>query len=103
VFHSRDAVGTGGAVRGLSAATAWTDLGFLRSGSRLQDEFPEGRDLLLDQGITVLVERWRIRYNTIKPHSPLGLQTAGTQGLTNLNAGPDGGYLAMRSRATLTI
>jgi hypothetical protein len=37
-----------------------------------QRRVPEWGDLLLDQGLRVLAERWRVHYNTVRPHSSLG-------------------------------
>jgi putative transposase len=40
--------------------------------SKLRDEFLNGEIFYSMKEIRVLAERWRIRYNTIRPHSSLG-------------------------------
>ncbi len=40
--------------------------------SKLRDEFLNGGDLLLDDGDQAAAERWRVHYNTVRPHSSLG-------------------------------
>ncbi len=77
--------------------------------------FPEWRNLLLDQGTArMLAERWRVHYNTIRPHSSLGYRSPAPEAwLTNntrhgevetamrfpLPHTPDGGYLKSETAA----
>ncbi len=40
--------------------------------SKLQDEFLNGEVFYSLQELLVLAERWRVHYNTVRPHSSLG-------------------------------
>lgn len=78
--------------------------------SKLRDEFLNGEIFYSMKEIRVLAERWRIHYNTIRPHSSLGYKPpAPAAWLTSSNTGygevestqrfplphtPDGGYPA---------
>jgi putative transposase len=78
--------------------------------SKLRDEFLNGEIFYSMKEIRVLAERWRIHYNTVRPHSSLGYKPpAPAAWLTSSNTGygevestqcfplhhtPDGGYPA---------
>jgi putative transposase len=79
--------------------------------SRLRDEFLNGETFYSMKEIRVLAERWRIHYNTVRPHSSLGYRPPAPEAwLTTTNAGhvkvesqprfpllhtPDCGYLSL--------
>jgi putative transposase len=43
--------------------------------SKLRDEFLDGEIFYSIKELRVLAERWRIHYNTVRPHSSLGNRT----------------------------
>ena len=43
--------------------------------SRLRDEFLNGEIFYSIKELRVLAERWRVHYNTIRPHSSLGYRS----------------------------
>ena len=55
--------------------------------SKLRDEFLNGEIFYSIKELRVLAERWRVHYNTIRPHSSLGLQTTGTRGMADKQHG----------------
>jgi transposase InsO family protein len=46
---------------------------------RLRDEFLNGEIFYSMKEIRVLAERWRVHYNTIRPHSSLGYRPPAPQ------------------------
>jgi hypothetical protein len=75
---------------------------------KLRDEFLNGEIFYSMKELRVLAERWRVHYNTIRPHSSLGYRSPAPEAwLTNsIGCGevetatrfpllhtPDGGYL----------
>ena len=76
--------------------------------SKLRDEFLNGEIFYSMKEIRVLAERWRVHYNTVRPHSALGYKPpapeawiakslgSGEPGIATLIPAPhtpDGGYL----------
>ncbi len=76
--------------------------------SKLRDEFLNGEIFYSMKEIRVLAERWRVHYNTVRPHSSLGYRPPAPEAwiTTTLGYGeveskvrfplphtPDGGYL----------
>ena len=76
--------------------------------SKLRDEFLNGEIFYSMKELRVLAERWRVHYNTVRPHSSLGYRPPAPEAwLTNdmghgevetatrlpLLHTPDGGYL----------
>ena len=77
--------------------------------SKLRDEFLNGEIFYSMKEIRVLAERWRVHYNTIRPHSSLGYRPPAPEAwMTSTSKGhgevetatrfpllhtPDGGYL----------
>jgi putative transposase len=58
--------------------------------SKLRDEFLNGEIFYSIKEIRVLVERWRVHYNTVRPHSSLGYRPpAPAAWLTQTNAEPE--------------
>ena len=53
--------------------------------SKLRDEFLNGEIFYSIKELRVLAERWRVHYNTVRPHSSLGYQTTGTGGMADHN------------------
>jgi transposase InsO family protein len=54
--------------------------GLLRSfNSKLRDEFLNGEIFFSIKELLVLDERWRVHYNTIRPHSSLGYRPPAPQ------------------------
>lgn len=82
--------------------------------SKLRDEFLNGEIFYSIKELRVLAERWRVHYNTIRPHSSLGYRSPAPEAwLTNsmghgevetatrfpLLHTPDGGYLNLKIAA----
>ncbi len=76
--------------------------------SKLRDEFLNGEIFYSMKELRVLAERWRVHYNTIRPHSSLGYRSPAPEAWLTSNTGcgevetatrfpllhtPDGGYL----------
>ena len=73
--------------------------------SKLRDEFLNGEIFYSMKEIRVLAERWRVHYNTVRPHSSLGYKPPAPEAWLTNNRGmekwkplhashfPDGGYL----------
>ncbi len=76
--------------------------------SRLRDEFLNGEIFYSIKELRVLAERWRVHYNTIRPHSSLGYRPPAPEAWLTSKTGhgevetatrfpllhtPDGGYL----------
>jgi putative transposase len=63
---------TGAKTSYIEPGSPWED-GFCESfNSKLRDEFLNGEIFYSMKEIRVLAERWRIHYNTLRPHSSLG-------------------------------
>jgi transposase InsO family protein len=59
----------------MKAATAWEN-GYCESfNSKLRDEFLNGEINYSMKELRVLAERWRVHYNTVRPHSSLGYRS----------------------------
>ncbi len=96
---------------------AWLAVGerLLRaSTSKLRDEFLNGEIFYSIKELRVLAERWRVHYNTIRPHSSLGYRSPAPEAWLTNNTGhgevetamrfplphtPDGGYLKSETAA----
>jgi putative transposase len=64
--------GTGAKTAYIEPGSPWEN-GYCESfNSKLQDEFLKGEIFYSMNEIRVLAERWRVHYNTIRPHSSLG-------------------------------
>ena len=76
--------------------------------SKLRDEFLNGEIFYSIKELRVLAERWRVHYNTVRPHSSLGYRSPAPKVWLTNNMGcgevetatrlpllhtPDGGYL----------
>lgn len=76
--------------------------------SKLRDEFLNGEIFYSIQELRVLAERWRVHYNTVRPHSSLGYRPPAPEARLTSTLGhgevetamrfpllhtPDGGYL----------
>ena len=76
--------------------------------SKLRDEFLNGEIFYSIKELRVLAERWRVHYNTIRPHSSLGYRSPAPEAWLTNNMGcgevetatrfpllhtPDGGYV----------
>ncbi len=76
--------------------------------SKLRDEFLNGEIFYSIKELRVLAERWRVHYNTVRPHSSLGYRPPAPEAWLTNNVGrgevetatrfpllhtPDGGYL----------
>ena len=55
--------------------------------SKLRDEFLNGEIFYSLKELRVLVERWRVHYNTIRPHSSLGYRSPAPEALLTNNTG----------------
>jgi putative transposase len=77
--------------------------------SKLRDEFLNGEIFYSLKEVQVLAERWRVHYNTVRPHSSLGYRPPAPEAWLAVNSGsgetetatrfpslhsPYGGYLA---------
>jgi putative transposase len=82
--------------------------------SKLRDEFLNGEIFYSIKELRVLAERWRVHYNTIRPHSSLGYRSPAPEVWLTNNTGhgevetamrfplphtPDGGYLKSETAA----
>jgi putative transposase len=82
--------------------------------SKLRDEFLNGEIFYSMKELRVLAERWRVHYNTIRPHSSLGYRSPAPEAWLTNNMGygevetatrfpllhtPDGGYLNSKEAA----
>jgi putative transposase len=82
--------------------------------SKLRDEFLNGEIFYSIKELRVLAERWRVHYNTIRPHSSLGYRSPAPEAWLTNNTGhgevetamrfplphtPDGGYLKSETAA----
>ena len=78
--------------------------------SKLRDEFLNGEIFYSLKEVQVLAERWRVHYNTVRPHSSLGYRPPAPEAWLSVNSGsgeletatrfpalhsPNGGYLDM--------
>ncbi|SEF77584.1 HTH-like domain-containing protein [Bryocella elongata] len=76
--------------------------------SKIRDEFLNGEIFYSVKELRVLAERWRVHYNTVRPHSSLGYRSPAPEAWLTKNMGhgevetamrfpclhtPDGGYL----------
>jgi hypothetical protein len=96
------------AERLLNDDSPWEN-GFCESfNSKLRDEFLNGEIFYSMKEIRVLAERWRVHYNTVRPHSSLGYRPPAPEAWMAKSRGhgevetatrfpllhtPDGGYL----------
>ena len=55
--------------------------------SKLRDEFLNGEIFYSIKELRVLAERWRVHYNTIRPHSSLGYRPPAPQAWLTSNMG----------------
>jgi putative transposase len=55
--------------------------------SKLRDEFLNGEIFYSLKEVQVLAERWRVHYNTVRPHSSLGYRPRAPQAWLALNSG----------------
>ena len=82
--------------------------------SKLRDEFLNGEIFYSMKELCVLAERWRVHYNTVRPHSSLGYKPPAPEAWLTTNKGhgevetasrfpllhtPDGGYLNSEAAA----
>ena len=58
--------------------------------SKLRDEFLNGEIFYSIQELRVLAERWRVHYNTIRPHSSLGYRSPAPEAWLASTAWPQG-------------
>ena len=84
--------GTGTKTAYIEPGSPWEN-GYCESfNSKLRDEFLNGEIFYSMKEIRVLAERWRVHYNTIRPHSSLGYRPPAPQawGAKNLGCGEAG-------------
>ena len=105
---------TGAKTLYIEPGSPWEN-GFCESfNSKLRDEFLNGEIFYSMKEIRVLAERWRVHYNTVRPHSSLGYRppapaawAASTTGYGEVESKvrfplphtPDGGYLTSKEAA----
>jgi putative transposase len=53
--------------------------------SKLRDKFLNGEIFYSIKEIRVLAERWRVHYNTIRPHSSLGYRPPAPEAMADRN------------------
>ncbi len=79
--------------------------------SKLRDEFLNGEIFYSIKELRVLAERWRVHYNTIRPHSSLGYRSPAPEGMADkqhrawrvvTRYTPDGGYLKSEPKLRYT-
>jgi putative transposase len=71
--------GTGAKTAYIEPGSPWEN-GYCESfNSKLRDEFLNGEIFYSMKEIRVLAERWRVHYNTIRPHSSLGYRPPAPQ------------------------
>jgi putative transposase len=58
--------------------------------SKLRDEFLNGEVFYSIKELRVLVERWRVHYNTVRPHSSLGYRPPAQEVWMTSTVGPEG-------------
>lgn len=56
----------------IEPGSPWEDGAIKGFNGKLSDELLDGEVFGTLPGAKVLVERWRVRYNTVRPHSRLG-------------------------------
>ena len=111
--------GTGARTAYIEPGSPWENGYRESSNSKLRDEFLNGEIFYAIKELRVLAERWRIHYNTVRPHSSLAIvhhpQKPGRQKLTrgmekgNRSALPTSPHPRLRlssnsgNHATLTI
>jgi putative transposase len=100
---------TGAKTLYIEPGSPWEKNGYCESfNSKLWDEFLNGEIFYSMKELRVLAERWRIHYNTIRPHSSLAYRSPAPEAWLTNNMGhgevetatrfpllhtPDGGYL----------
>jgi transposase InsO family protein len=80
---------TGAQTLYIEPGSPWEN-GFCESfNSKLRDEFLNGEIFYSVREIRVLAERWRVHYNTVRPHSSLGYRPPAPEAwiATNLGSG----------------
>ncbi len=63
---------TGAKTAYIEPGSPWENGYFESFNSKLRDEFLNGEIFYSMKEIRVLAERWRVHYNTVRPHSSLG-------------------------------
>jgi putative transposase len=66
--------------------------------SKLRDEFLNGEIFYSLKEVQVLAERWRVHYNTIRPHSSLGYRAPAQKAWMAVNDHPGCGELRIATR-----
>jgi transposase InsO family protein len=78
---------TGAQTAYIEPGSPWEN-GFCESfNSKLRDEFLNGEIFYSMKELRVLAERWRVHYNTIRPHSSLGYRPPAHLDLAHLLCG----------------
>jgi putative transposase len=71
--------GTGAKTAYIEPGSPWEN-GYCESfNSKLRDEFLNGEIFYSMKEVRVLAERWRVHYNTVRPHSSLGYRPPAPQ------------------------
>jgi len=79
--------GTGAKTAYIEPGSPWEN-GYCESfNSKLRDEFLNGEIFYSMKEIRVLAERWRVHYNTVRPHSSLGYRPPATEAWVAKNLG----------------
>jgi transposase InsO family protein len=106
-LHRKWLAKTGAKTLYIEPGSPWEN-GYCESfNSKLRDEFLNGEIFYSMKELRVLAERWRVHYNTIRPHSSLGYRSPAPEGwlINSMGHGevetatrfpllhtPDGGY-----------
>jgi transposase InsO family protein len=78
---------TGAQTLYIEPGSAWEN-GYCESfNSKLRDEFLNGEIFYSKKELRVLAERWRVHYNTLRPHSSLGYRSPAPQAWLTNNTG----------------
>ena len=78
---------TGAATLYIEPGSPWEN-GYCESfNSKLRDEFLNGEIFYSIKELRVLAERWRIHYNTVRPHSSLGYRPPAPEAWAATNMG----------------
>ncbi len=107
-------INTGAKTLYIEPGSPWEN-GYCESfNSKLRDEFLNGEIFYSLKELRVLAERWRVHYNTVRPHSSLGYRPPAPEARLTSNKGhgevetatrfpllhtPDGGYLKSKITA----
>ena len=78
---------TGAKTLYIEPGSPWENGYCKRFNSKLRDEFLNGETFYSMKELRVLAERWRVHYNTIRPHSSLGYRSPAPEAWLTNNMG----------------